>query len=226
MSRTFKAGIVALMALSMAACTQQDQTSDEMQADADAGQSMQEPRRIEVQQARPSERTMTIPAGTQIVIAMKKTLDSGENLPGDPFSAEVIQDVQVDGHNAIPAGSIVRGEVASVKAAKRGAGQASMTLAFNSLTLPDDTVAPLAASLSEQTESKKGRNAAVIGGSAAGGALLGKMIGKDTKDAVMGAVVGGAIGTGVVMAQEGAQVKIPKGAELVIQLDEPMKITQ
>jgi len=214
------------MALSMAACTQKDQTSDEMQADDAAGQSMQEPRRIEVQKAQPSARTITVPAGTQVMIEMKKTLDSGENLPGDPFSAEVIQDVQVDGRNVIPAGSIVRGEVASVKAAKRGAGQASMTLAFNSLTLPDDTTSPIAASLSEHSESKKGRNTAVIGGSAAGGALLGKVIGKDTKGAVMGAVVGGAIGTGVVMAQEGEQVKIPRGAQLMIQLDEPMKITQ
>ncbi len=226
MSRTFKAGIVALMALSMAACTQRDQTSDEMEADDTAGQSMQEPRRIEVERTQPSARTITVPAGTQIMIAMKKTLDSGENLPGDPFSAEVIEEVQVDGRNAIPVGTIVRGEVASVKAAKRGAGKASMSLAFNSVTLPDDTTAPIAASLSEQSESKKGRNAAVIGGSAAGGAILGKVIGNDTKDAVLGAVVGGAIGTGVVMAQEGEQVKIPRGAQLMIQLDEPLKITQ
>ncbi len=226
MTRTSKAGLVALMALALAGCTQTDETSDEMAADDAAGQSMQEPRRIEVQQARPSSRTFTVPAGTQMTIAMKKTLDSGENQPGDPFSAEVVHDVQVDGRTVIPAGSIVRGEVAAVKAAKRGAGQASMTLAFSSLTLPDDTTAPMTASLSEATESKKGRNAAVIGGSAAGGALLGKMIGKDTKDAVAGAIVGGAIATGAILAQEGEQVKIPRGAELVIQLDESVKITQ
>jgi hypothetical protein len=213
------------MALSMAGCTRMDQSTDEMAADEAAGQTMQEPKRIEVRQAQPAARTIHVPAGTQITVAMKKTLDSGENQVGDPFTAEVVDDVMIDGRNAIPAGSLVRGEVSAVKAAKRGAGQASMSLAFNAVTLPDDATVTMTASLSEQTESKKGRNAAVIGGSAAGGALLGKMIGNDPKDAVMGAVVGGAIATGAILAQEGEQVKIPRGTQLVIQLDEPMKIT-
>jgi hypothetical protein len=173
-----------------------------------------------------SVRTVTLPAGTTFDVKMKKTLDSGENVPGDQFSASVLEDVRMDGATIIPAGSIVRGEVREVKAAKRGAGQASMTLAFNVLLLTDDTAVPIVASLSQESKSQKGRNAAAIGGGAAGGALLGKMIGKDTKSAVMGAVVGGAIGTGVVMAQEGEQVKIPRGTELTIQLDDNLKIAQ
>lgn len=225
MSRSTKAGLVALTALLLAACGQAQQTAEDM-TDESAAQAVQSPRPIQARAASPTVQTITIPAGTTFGIEMKNTLNSGENVPGDQFSARVTRDVNMNGETVIPVGSQVRGEVQDVKAAKRGAGKASMTLAFNMLILTDDTAVPLVASLSQESQSKKGRNAAVIGGSAAGGALLGKMMGKDTKSAVVGAVVGGAIGTGVVMAQEGEQVKIPRGTELTIQLDDDLRITR
>lgn len=228
MSRLIKTTALAILALAVAACGQVQQTSDEM-TEAEAPQAISEMDQGARQQAPRQEavvRMVQIPAGTTIPVKMKKTLDSGENVPGDQFAAKVLADVKVDGALAIPEGSIVRGEVREVKAAKRGAGNASMTLAFNMLILPDDSAVPIVASLSQQSESKKARNAAAIGGGAAGGAILGRIIGKDTKGAVVGAVVGGAIGTGVVMAQDGHQVKIPRGTELAIQLDDHLKIAQ
>ena len=228
MSPFFKAATLSILVLSVAACGQAQQTSEDL-TEAEAPEAIQDSVQAEVRQAphvNSTVKMVQLPAGTTIPVKMKKTLDSGENVPGDQFAAKVLHDVKVNGSVVIPAGSIVRGEVKAVKAARRGAGKASMTLAFNMLILPDDTAVPMVASLSQQSESKKKRNAAAIGGGAAGGAILGKLLGKSTKSAVVGAVVGGAIGTGVVMAQDGNQVKIPRGTELTIQLDDHMKIAQ
>jgi hypothetical protein len=216
--------------LVLAGCGQAGQNTQEGAAEnvATAGGSSSTPqqktaRPAPVQQAsRPS--TVTVPEGTSIAIQLKSTLNSGSNQVGDAFTASVVEPVVVDGHEVIPAGSTVHGTVQAVTAAKRGAGNASMTIAFSRLDLPGGQSSPMVASMSQQTASKKGRNAGIIGGSAAGGALLGRILGKDTKGAVVGSIVGGAIGTGVVMSKEGAQVNLPAGTDLTIQLDEALKV--
>jgi hypothetical protein len=224
MSMSSKAFLVAALALSLAACGRMDQTAEDATNDNAPEAVKVEAPRVETRRAEPVVQMVTVPAGTSFGIKMKNTLDSGENQRGDQFRAKVTEDVRMNGRVVIPAGSVIRGEVKDVQAAKRGAGQASMTLDFNVLMLPDNSSKAISASLTQQSESQKKHNAAIIGGSAAGGALLGKLIGKDTKAAVAGAVVGGAIGTGVVMGQDKGQVKIPKGTELMIQLDQDIRI--
>lgn len=229
MSMSSRALLVAALALSLAACGRTTQTAEDATNDnAPEAVKVETPGTqapaVATRRAEPVDPRITVPAGTSFGIKMKKDLDSGKNQRGDQFKAKVTEDVVMNGRVVIPAGSIIRGEVTDVKAAKRGAGQASMTLDFNMLMLPDNSSQAISASMTQQTESQKKHNAAIIGGSAAGGALLGKLIGKDTKAAVAGAVVGGAIGTGVVMGQNNGQVKIPKGTELTIQLDKDIRI--
>lgn len=165
-----------------------------------------------------------VPAGTPMQIRLARTLNSGSVSQGSAFSATVVDDVTVDDEVAIPAGATVHGVVSHVRAAKKGAGKAEMTLRFTELELPGGEATSLSATISQQSESQKGRNAAIIGGSAAGGALLGKLIGKDTKDAVVGSIVGGAIGTGVVLSKEGEQVNLPAGTVIAIQLDRAAEV--
>lgn len=167
---------------------------------------------------------IVVPAGTPLQIRLSRTLNSGSVAQGSAFSANVVDDVLVGGEVAIPGGSTVHGVVSHVRAAKKGAGKAEMTLEFTELELPGGGTTPLSASLSQQSESQKGRNGAIIGGSAAGGALLGKLIGKDTKDAVVGSIVGGAIGAGIVLSQEGEQVNLPAGTVIAIQLDRAAEV--
>ena len=97
-------------------------------------------------------------------------------------------------------------------------------LAFTGIELPDERPFPMTASFAERTQSQKKRNAAIIGGSAAGGALLGRIFGKDTKGAVVGAIVGGAAGTGVVMAKNGEQVNFPAGNPVAIRLEQSIEV--
>jgi len=74
--------------------------------------------------------------------------------------------------------------------------------------------------------SKSGKKTAgIIGGSAAGGALLGKVLGGSTKNAAVGSVLGGAIGTGIAAGTRGEDVELPAGSPLTIKLDQPLTLS-
>jgi len=68
------------------------------------------------------------------------------------------------------------------------------------------------------------RDALVIGGSAVAGAILGKIIGKDTKGAVVGAFGGAVLGTGAMMASKGHELEVPAGSKVSLRAEEPITV--
>lgn len=172
----------------------------------------------------PQRHLVTVPAGTVLTLALDTTLDSKTAHAGDPFTATVIEAIVVEDREIIPAGSKIEGSVTEAISAKRGSGNAKLALSFDRLRLESGYRTNIAGSFREVTASKKGRDAAIIGGSAAGGALLGRILGKDTKGTVLGAIVGGGIGTAVVMSKQGLQVKIPADTPFEIRLEESVQV--
>ncbi|MGH9866569.1 MAG: hypothetical protein ACREAA_00185 [Candidatus Polarisedimenticolia bacterium] len=172
----------------------------------------------------PRPAMVSVPAGTVLLLATDTTLNSKTAQVEQPISATVVEDVVVSDKVVIPAGTTVHGRVTEAVAAKRGAGNAKLSVAFDTLETENGYRTQMVGTLAAATESKKKRNAAIIGGSAAGGALLGKIIGKDTKSAVIGSVIAGGIGTAVVMGKEGEQVDIPAGTPFEMHLDEALKV--
>jgi hypothetical protein len=77
--------------------------------------------------------------------------------------------------------------------------------------------------LARKGESQNKRDAAIIGGAATGGALLGRIFGSDSDDTVLGALVGGAIGTGIAARNKGQEVTLPAGTTIEIHLDSPLE---
>jgi len=221
MSRAF-ISLAALSLLVLAACSAGAEDTAEIQQPAPVAAPAV---RVAAQPPAYYAPPMTVvPEGTVLEVKLDSALSSGKNRTGDVFTATVTRDVVIEGRRAIPTGSTVHGIVKSVTPAKQGAGKASLDLAFTSLEVPDEDAVQMIASFSDQTGSRKKRNAAIIGGSAAGGALLGRLIGKDTKGAVVGAVAGGAVGTGVALSKEGDQVKLPAGSALALQLDQSVRV--
>ncbi len=172
----------------------------------------------------PRPAMVSVPAGTVIVLSTDTGLNSKTAQVDQTITATVVDDVRLGDRTVIPAGSTLHGRVTEAVAAKRGAGNAKLSVAFDTLEVQGGYRTQIVGTLQEATESKKKRNAAIIGGSAAGGAVLGKILGKDTKSAVIGSVIAGGIGTAVVMGKEGEQVDIPAGTPFEIHLDEAVKV--
>jgi Zn-dependent protease with chaperone function len=164
--------------------------------------------------------TATVPSGTVLKVSFLQTLSSGSSQPDDRFTAEIVEPVLLNGRVAIAAGSTISGRVVDVQPAKRFGGRAQLNLEFTSLRLSSGKESPIAASFHGQAEAKS-KDAVVIGGAAAGGAILGRILGDDEDDALRGAILGGAIGTGIAAKNRGEEVTLPEGIEVEIQLDAP-----
>lgn len=171
---------------------------------------------------------ITVPAGTTFSAELTSSLSSETSQVGEPFSARLSSPLSVGGQVAVPAGSTVSGRVTEAKGLKKIGGRARLGVAFESVTLPDGSSAPLAASLSWVGKSETKKDAATIGGSTAAGAILGRVIGGGDKDkrTAIGAVVGGAVGTVVAAKTEGDTVVLPAGTVLSATLDAPLTVTR
>jgi hypothetical protein len=143
---------------------------------------------------------------------------------GDRFKSRVLEPVTMGGQVIIPERSKIHGSVTEAISARKMKGQAQLSLAFDTLELPDGTTYEVSAALTEEGVKVGKRSGAIIGGSAAGGALLGKILGKDTKGAVKGAVIGAVIGTGIAAAQKGQDLELPKGTGMAVVLEAPLRL--
>lgn len=170
---------------------------------------------------------VTVPQGTLMHVTLSTSVGSETSQVGDALTATTTEGIVVGNRVAIPAGSTIRGEVTQVLPGTKGLHVSekggAVVLSFDRVTTPRGDSEPMNASLTSMAKSG-GKTAGIIAGSAAGGALLGKILGGDTKDAAIGAVVGGGIGTAIAAGTKGKELKIPAGTDLILTLDEPLKI--
>src|SRR5262245_10924546 len=174
--------------------------------------------------ARPTE-VKTVPAGTASNVELLDTVSSASSSPGSTLTARVNEDVVVDGKVVIPSGSTVTGTVAEARGLKAIGGKARLHLEFNSVSLPSGETAIHAAYIREgKSETKK--DAATIGGAAAGGALLGRLFSRnhEAKGTGAGAVIGGAAGTAIAAGTKGEEVTLPTGTRLALHLTAPVSV--
>lgn len=137
-----------------------------------------------------------IPAGTTLNVRMIDELDTSKTQPGDSFRASLDRPVVVDGRTVASKDALVRGTVSDVVSSGRLKRPASLTLKLTQVTLSNGRLVPVETSpYTLDGKSHDLRNAALIGGGAAAGAVLGGVAaGKK------GAVIGGAVGAGAGVA--------------------------
>ncbi len=172
----------------------------------------------------PATVTVTIPQGTSLALHLAGVLTSETAQVGDPVSATLSQPIIVGDRVAFPAGSQVKGKVTDVKSASKGFKETggALAISFERIVAADGHSATIAAGFTKVAEGSGKKKAAIIGGSAVGGALLGKVLGKDAKGA---AVVGGAIGTAVAGATKGKEAAIAPEEEIVVNLEQAARTT-
>jgi hypothetical protein len=170
--------------------------------------------------ADPIARTYIIPVGTELDVRLQDPLNSGTAKVEQRFEATLVEDYLMRSEVAIPAGSVVRGFVSSVRPAGNLDRRGSLTLSFDELRIGNRSFR-LRATVLQALEAKMKDDATRIGAGAAVGAVIGGIIG-GVKGALIGVIVGGG---GTIAATEGSDVDLPVGTILRIRLDQPVEIT-
>jgi type IV secretory pathway VirB10-like protein len=207
----------------------EDQTADlDVQPEPPAVAAPDEPEAPAAAEPEPEERPepVTVPAGTVLEVELLNTVSSESSRVGDTFRARIAGSVRADGRVAIPSGSEVVGEVTQAVPLRKVGGQAKLSIRFTDLVLPDGTTVPIDASFVQAGRNETGRDAATIGGGAAAGAILGRILNKGDrgKGGVIGAILGAAAGTVIASRTPGEPVTFREGDVVDLKLDGSVRI--
>ena len=170
--------------------------------------------------------TVTVPAGTAIALAMTTPLTTKTATAGTQFTATVAEDVVMDGQVVIPAGAEVVGHVALAQRSGKTSGRAYMQLAYDNLTFGGKTYEVASVGDTVWGKGGSGKDAKMIGGGAAAGAVIGGILGGSAGSAVKGAVIGGAAGTGASLLTRGPDLEIASGQKVTLSLDQPVAVAK
>ena len=167
----------------------------------------------------------TVPSGTTMSVELLDSVSSASSSPGDAVEGRVNEDVVLDGKVIIPAGSTVSGKVTEARGLKAIGGKALLRVEFNSVDLPSGET-PIRAAFYREGKSETKKDAATIGGAAAGGAILGRIFSRDheAKGTAVGALVGGAAGTAIAAGTKGEEITLPSGTRLALHLQSPVTV--
>ena len=160
-------------------------------------------------------REVTLREGTPIALILNTAVSSATAKVEDTVEAEIAEPVVRDGVTVIPAGSSVRGIVTAAQESGKVKGRASLSLRFDRVVVGGESY-PIDARFSRVAESTTKSDAKKIGIPAAGGAVIGAIVGGG-KGAAIGAAVGGGAGTAVVLSTSGHEISLPKGTTLSVQ---------
>jgi hypothetical protein len=167
---------------------------------------------------------INVPAGTDLKIRLNDALSSKENRVGDTFTATVISPSRYEE-------GTLRGHISAIDKSGKIKGRTSMTLAFDSLVLPngkrdgfvrgyvtkvygsDTGKADNEGNVESGSRSKQTVKRAGIGGVA--GAIIGGIAGGGT-GAAIGLLIGGAGGAGSLAIKGSKELKIESGTEMLV----------
>jgi hypothetical protein len=172
--------------------------------------------------AAPAPRTLA--AGTLIEAAIADSINSRHDKAGKTVTAAVARDVKDHaGRVVIPAGSLVTMTVTELAPAKsRSAADGKLALEVNSVNVRGRIYA-LDADVDPVAHELKGRGvtageAEKVGVGTAVGAIGGRIIGGNTKGAVIGGLVGAGAGTAVAVQTASRDVVVRPGTTVKITL--------
>lgn len=166
---------------------------------------------------------MTLPTNTKIPIRLEHAISSEKNSPGDTFTGWLDGPLMVDGKVVAPSHSMIVGQLRQVQESGRVQGVASLTMVLQRLVVDGQEYDLETLPLTRVARQTRKKDAAIIGGSAAAGAVIGAIAGGG-KGAAIGAGVGGGSGTGYVLATKGEPVAYGPEARFTFYLSQPLEL--
>ena len=170
-------------------------------------------------------REVTLPVGTRLPVVLDTGVGSDTSRVEQPVQAHIARAIVVNGQTVLPAGTRVSGVVTDARRSGKVKGLAHVGVRFNSLTPrgDDERYQIRTAAVGRTAPSTKKKDALEIGAPAAGGAIIGALVG-GKKGAAIGTAAGGGAGTAVVLSTRGKEVHLPKGSALTLRLSAPVTI--
>jgi hypothetical protein len=169
----------------------------------------------------PVQVTLTVPQGVDIHARINESISAKTSDVGDAFHGTLTEPLTTHaGEVVYEKGTEVSGTVVSAKGRGRFAGAGVLAIEL-------DQIAGQQVSATEYVVSKKGkgkRTAALIGGGAGGGALIGALAGGG-KGALIGGLIGGGAGTAGAGLTGNKQLVIPAESPVVFELSQPLSKT-
>jgi hypothetical protein len=168
---------------------------------------------------------LIVPSAAVVGLQIESAVSTERASIEDRVEARVTRDLAVDGRTAIPAGTRVVGSVTLVEKGGKIRERSRLGVRFHTLVLADGTELPIRTDpILREGESPGGESTRKIGGAAAGGAILGAIIG-GKKGAIVGGATGAAGGTAVVMAGDRNAAVLPVGAVVTVRLAAPLTVS-
>lgn len=183
-------------------------------------------------------RLVSIPQGTLMSVNLNQPISSYGAHIGDQVSATLENAVYVNDSVAIPAGSQIMGQVASISPATRLGKHGEVDVRFDSVKLPDGRVLPIQAHVVTKDSSGvlKGdtytmdiiKGVGIAAGGTGVGTLMGTaaggLLGATASGALFGLGVGALGGMGYALARKGKDVVVPAGARMSVMMSTPVTI--
>lgn len=186
-------------------------------------------------------RQVTVPAGTEVLLQLKNTIDTKNSHTGDGVYCQTTFPIVIDNVTVIPPGTYVKGEIAKVQRAGRMKGRAEVLLHFNTVIFPSGYTVDMPGTLHGDpgnAHAKTDEEGAVktdghdklkkVPEAAGKGALYGSLGGTIASGTLNGARIGGGIGAAAglasVLLTRGPDVRIEPGAALTMKLERPLVV--
>lgn len=173
---------------------------------------------------KPQPITVTIPEGSVLTVRSIDAIDSSVNRTGQTFKASLDAPIIVDDKVVAPRDLNVTLKLVNASTAGHMSGRSELTVSLESFTYQGKNYLVASSDVQEKGGSRGKRSAAVIGGGAVLGAIIGGIAGGG-KGAAIGAAAGGGGGAAVQALTKGEQVKIPAETKLEFTLHAPIDVT-
>jgi hypothetical protein len=167
---------------------------------------------------------VTIQAGTNLAVRVDQRISVKTSNPGDTFTGEVVNPVvDPNGVAVVPKGTRVSGVIDASHARGRVKGASVLELRLTTMTLSGTEFHLRTAELTQTKKGKGKRSAAMIGGGAGLGMLIGGLAGGG-KGMVIGGLAGGGAGTAGAAMTGNRDLEIPAESIVHFRLSQDLVI--
>jgi type IV secretion system protein VirB10 len=185
--------------------------------------------------------TVTIPAGTRVLMVLKSPLHTTSGTAGSGLYLETLYPVVQGNGVVIPARTLVQGVVEANERPGHLKRTSEFRFRFTTLIFPNNLVVPIsgvlqsipgARNIRTRTEDRKlepvdqtGKVITPVAASSVGGAIIGAHRGFGI-GLLPGAGLGAALGLGAVLLKRGDEISLPRGTSVEMVLQGPFSLEQ